>query len=133
MGCSTWRAVPTASSSATSPRRRPAACGRASTCWSPLIAWRRAASRRLAGTWSTCRRSRFGIALGSFRDQDLANRHLADLQKRGVKAARVADKPSTVSATRFVIRGVDPVLATALQDLQKEFNAARLVVCSAPT
>jgi cell division protein FtsN len=76
---------------------------------------------------------RFGIALGSFRDQDLANRHLADLQKRGVKAARVADKPSTVPATRFVIRGVDPVLATALTDLQKEFNAARLVVCSAPT
>jgi cell division protein FtsN len=76
---------------------------------------------------------RFGIALGSFRDQDLANRHLADLQKRGVKAARVADKPSTVPATRFVIRGVDPVLATALQDLQKEFNAARLMVCSAPT
>jgi cell division protein FtsN len=72
---------------------------------------------------------RFGIALGSFRDQDLANRHLADLQKRGVKAARVADKASTVTATRYVIRPVDPVLAAALQELQREFNAGRLVVC----
>jgi len=74
---------------------------------------------------------RFGIALGSFRDQDLAARHLADLQKRGVKTARVADKPSTVAATRYVIRPVDPMLAAALQELQKEFNAGRLVVCAA--
>ena len=72
---------------------------------------------------------RFGIALGSFRDQDLANRHLADLQKRGVKTARVADRPSTVPATRFVIRSVDPALAATLQGLQREFNAARLVAC----
>lgn len=74
---------------------------------------------------------RFGIALGSFRDQELANRHLADLQKRGVKSARVADKPSTVMATRFVIRAVPPTLGAALQALQKEFNAARLAACSA--
>jgi cell division protein FtsN len=74
---------------------------------------------------------RFGIALGSFRDQELASRHLADLQKRGVKNARVADKPSTVMATRFVIRSVDPTLGAALQALQKEFNAARLAACSA--
>lgn len=74
---------------------------------------------------------RFGIALGSFRDQELANRHLADLQKRGVKSARVADKPSTVMATRFVIRAVPPTLGAALQALQKEFNAARLATCSA--
>lgn len=72
---------------------------------------------------------RFGIALGSFRDQELANRHLADLQKRGVKNARVADKPSTVQATRFLIRGVDPALGAALQALQKDFGAARLSAC----
>jgi cell division protein FtsN len=74
---------------------------------------------------------RFAIALGSFRDQDLANRHLADLQKRGIKNARVADKPSTVAATRYVIRNVEPALAAALQNLQKEFNAGRLAVCPA--
>lgn len=72
---------------------------------------------------------RFGIALGSFRDQELANRHLADLQRRGVKAARVADKPSTVPGTRFVISGVDPALVGALQALQKELAPARLLAC----
>ncbi len=72
---------------------------------------------------------RFGIALGSFRDQELANRHLADLQRRGVKAARVADKPSTVPGTRFVIRGVDPFLVAALQAMQKDAAPARLLAC----
>ena len=72
---------------------------------------------------------RNGIALGSFRDQDLANRHLADLQKRGVKSARVADKPSTLTLTRFVLRTVDPTLAATLQSVQKEFGAARLGRC----
>lgn len=74
---------------------------------------------------------RFGIALGSFRDQDLANRHLADLQKRGVKSARVADKPSSEPATRFVVRGADASLAASLQTLQKEFGATRLAACGA--
>lgn len=72
---------------------------------------------------------RFGIALGSFRDQELANRHLADLQRRGVKAARVADKPSTVPGTRFIIRDVDLALVGALQALQKEAAPARLLTC----
>jgi hypothetical protein len=74
---------------------------------------------------------RHGIALGSFRDLELANRHLADLHKRGVAQARVADRPSTVSATRFVIRDVDPALAAALAELKKEFGATRLHVCPA--
>jgi hypothetical protein len=74
---------------------------------------------------------RFGIALGSFRDQDLANRHLADLQKRGVKSARVADKPSTEPATRYVVRGADASIASSLQSLQKEFGATRLAPCGA--
>ncbi len=74
---------------------------------------------------------RFGIALGSFRDQELANRHLADLQKRGVKNARVADRPSTVPATRYTLRGLDAAGAAALQALQKDFPAAKLGACPA--
>lgn len=74
---------------------------------------------------------RFGIALGSFRDQELANRHLADLQRRGVKSARVADKPSPVPGTRFVIRGVDAATGAALVALQKELGSGRLAACAA--
>jgi cell division protein FtsN len=74
---------------------------------------------------------RNGIALGSFKDQDLANRHAADLDRRGIKGVRVAEKPSSVQVTRFQVRSVDATLAEALRSVQKEFNAARFQACSA--
>jgi hypothetical protein len=74
---------------------------------------------------------RFGIALGSFKDQDLALRHAADLERRGAKNVRVADKPSAVALTRFVLRDADAALAEALRALAKEFNATRLQACAA--
>jgi hypothetical protein len=74
---------------------------------------------------------RFGIALGSFKDQDLAIRHAADLDRRGIKGVRVADKPSSVLVTRFQVRAVDQALAEALRAVQKEFNAARFQACTA--
>lgn len=74
---------------------------------------------------------RFGIALGSFKDQDLANRHAADLERRGIKGVRVADKPSSVQVTRFQVRSVDVATAETLRSVQKEFNAARFQACSA--
>lgn len=73
---------------------------------------------------------RFGIALGSFRDPELAKSHLADLERRGVKNARVADRPSSVPATRFRLRNVDAALAARLLDLQKEFAPGRLQACT---
>lgn len=73
---------------------------------------------------------RFGIALGSFKDPDLANRHAADLDRRGIKGVRVADKPSSVQVTRFQVRAVDVAAADALRAVQKEFSAARFQVCA---
>jgi hypothetical protein len=72
---------------------------------------------------------RFGIALGSFRDPELAARHLADLRKRGVQGIRMSDAPATVPATRFRINGVDATLASSLTALQKEFTPSRLAPC----
>lgn len=74
---------------------------------------------------------RFGIALGSFKDQDLASRHAADLDRRGIKGVKVADKPSTLQVTRFQLRNVDTTLADVLRAVQKEFNAARFQACAA--
>lgn len=74
---------------------------------------------------------RFGIALGSFKDQELALRHAADLERRGVKGVRVADKPSAVALTRFVLRGVDASLAETLRALARELNATRFQACAA--
>ncbi|MFN3566174.1 MAG: SPOR domain-containing protein [Burkholderiaceae bacterium] len=72
---------------------------------------------------------RFGIALGSFKDQGLAMRHLEDLQRRGVTSARVADRPSTAPGTRLQIKGVDAALARELAAVQKEFPQSRLAPC----
>ncbi|MCS7101336.1 MAG: SPOR domain-containing protein [Burkholderiaceae bacterium] len=74
---------------------------------------------------------RFGIALGSFRDPELAKRHASELAQRGVKGVRVADKPSTVAMARFVIRPADPALAETLRTLAQDLNATRLQACAA--
>jgi hypothetical protein len=73
---------------------------------------------------------RYGIALGSFKDQDLAVRHFNDLERRGIKGVRVADKPSNVQVTRFQVRAVDVPMADVLRSVQKEFNAARFQACA---
>jgi cell division protein FtsN len=73
---------------------------------------------------------RYGIALGSFKDQELATRHAADLERRGIKGVRVADRPSSVQVLRFQVRAVDAPLAEALRAVQKEFNAARFQACA---
>jgi hypothetical protein len=74
---------------------------------------------------------RFGIALGSFKDPELAKRHAADLERRGVKGVRVADKPSSVALTRFVLRPADAALVETLRALAQEFNATRFQACAA--
>ena len=74
---------------------------------------------------------RFGIALGSFRDAELARSHLANLEKRGVKGARISDKPGTQPGTRFVIRGLDAATVERLRAVQKELAPARFGACGA--
>ena len=72
---------------------------------------------------------RFGISLGAFRDADLARAHLADLEKRGVKGARLTDK-ATLTGTRFVIKGVDTETADKLQAVQKDFAPSKFSACT---
>lgn len=73
---------------------------------------------------------RNGISLGQFKDQDLALKHQASLERRGVKGVRVSARPSTASATRFQISAPDAALTQQLQALQKEFAASRLGPCT---
>lgn len=74
---------------------------------------------------------RFAIALGSFRTQEAASRHLADLTRLGVTGARLADKPSTLPGTRYVLRGVSAAAGGALLALQQENAGTRLTPCGA--
>jgi hypothetical protein len=73
--------------------------------------------------------TRFSILLGSFRDRDLALKHLAQLERRGVKGARVTDNPSGAQATRVRVRGLDAAAALQLQALQKDFPQQKMQAC----
>lgn len=72
---------------------------------------------------------RNGIALGSFRDQELAQRHANELEKLGVKNVRVSERAASAEATRFEIRQVDAALAQQLAEIQKEFPQSQLGAC----
>lgn len=73
--------------------------------------------------------ARFGIGFGSFRDTDAARAQLAALEKSGVKGARMADKPGTITTTRFQLREIDVATAAQLAAIQKEFPAQTMRAC----
>lgn len=64
---------------------------------------------------------KFGISLGSFRDQNAAKAHVAALEKIGVKGVRMSDKPSIIALTRFQLRDLDAAAAQQLAALGSEF------------
>jgi hypothetical protein len=73
---------------------------------------------------------RNGIALASFKDAELARNHAAELEKRGVKGARVAEKPPALQGTRFTIKALDAPTVEKLQALQKDFATAKFAACA---
>jgi hypothetical protein len=72
----------------------------------------------------------FAIGLGSFRDRDLARKQAAQLERRGIKGARVTDNPTTVRTTRVLIRGADPAALRQLEQPQKDLPAPKLKPCA---
>jgi len=72
---------------------------------------------------------RFTIQLGVFRDRELARKHLASLERRGIKGARVADSATAVQSTRVRVRGIDAGAAAQLDEAQKDFPQQKLQAC----
>jgi hypothetical protein len=72
---------------------------------------------------------RFAVGVGSFRDRDLARKQVAQLERRGVKGARVAENPTVVRSTRVLIRGAEPAALRQLEEAQKEFPQQKLQPC----
>src|SRR5258708_29570921 len=64
---------------------------------------------------------RFGIAVGSFRDPDLARKQVALLERRGVKGARVRESPTAVRSTRVLIRAAQAAAIRQPQEPQNDF------------
>jgi hypothetical protein len=72
---------------------------------------------------------KFGISLGSFRDPNTAKAHLAALEKTGLKGVRIADKPSTITLTRFQLRDLDAEASQQLAAMRGEFPAQTVRAC----
>jgi hypothetical protein len=70
------------------------------------------------------------IALGSFRDPELAQRHQAELVRRGVAGVQMTQRPGANETTRFEIRDVDAALAQRLAEIQREFPQSQLGPCA---
>ena len=69
------------------------------------------------------------IVLGSFRDPELAQRHQAEMSRRGVAGVQTTQRAAT-ETTRFEIRNVDAALAQQLAEIQKEFPQSQLGACA---
>jgi len=69
------------------------------------------------------------IVLGSFRDPELAQRHQAELTRRGIGGVQTSQRAAT-EATRFEIRDVDAALARSLAEIQTEFPQSQLAPCA---
>jgi sporulation related protein len=74
--------------------------------------------------------NRFGLSLGVFRDPDGARAHVAALEKLGVKGARVAEKPTSVSAVRYQLRDLDVAAARQLAALRSDFPSQSVRACN---
>jgi hypothetical protein len=72
---------------------------------------------------------RFAISLGSFRDPDLAHKHQAQLERRGVKDAQVSDNPTSVQVTRVRVRAINATTVAELQVLKKDFPQQKVQPC----
>jgi hypothetical protein len=74
---------------------------------------------------------KFAISLGSFRDPNAAKAHLAALEQSGIKGVRIADRPATITLTRFQLRDLDAAAAQQLATLRGEFPAQAVRACPA--
>jgi len=77
---------------------------------------------------------RFALSLGSFRTEDAANAHLADMMKQGVAGAKVGPRQQGAAQTVLVIRDPrEPVLAR-LRDLAPAYPTAEVKIggCEKP-
>jgi sporulation related protein len=66
------------------------------------------------------------ISLGMFHTEDAAEKHLAELTRKGVKNAIAGPRDSTVKRSVFVLRDPDDALAAQLVELAREFQDTNL-------
>ena len=77
---------------------------------------------------------RFALSLGSFRTEDAANAHLADMTKQGISGAKVGPRPQGAAQTLLVIRDPREPVLSRLRELAAAYPSAEVKIggCDKP-
>lgn len=73
---------------------------------------------------------RFGISLGTFRTEEAANAHLAAMNRRGVRTARVVEAGAAAPRVAIQLRGLDAAAEAQVSRARAEFPRQESRSCS---
>ena len=79
-----------------------------------------------AGRW------RYAIALGVFRSEDGAKKHLASLREKGVRSAQIGEREQRITQTAFQVRDPTEAQSAQLVGLKTEFPGSDLRAVDCP-
>jgi hypothetical protein len=72
----------------------------------------------------------WGISLGVFKTAEAARKHLADLNKKGVRSARISDRGSSTGKVAFQLSAPDAPALTALRKIKADFPRQQIRDCN---
>lgn len=72
------------------------------------------------------------ISLGVFKTEEAAKNHLSELNKKGVRTAKVGERASKLKFTVFILKHMDAAAAAQLEALKKDYANSELksVACN---
>lgn len=71
----------------------------------------------------------WGISLGVFKTEEAARKQLADLQKKGVRSARIGDHGMSVGKFAFQLRALDAAAKNGLEKIKADFPKQEIRTC----
>ncbi len=72
---------------------------------------------------------RWGISLGVFKQEEAARAHLASLNQKGVRSARIGQRMATTNLVAFKLRGLDAAAKAALEKIKTGFAKQEMRAC----
>lgn len=73
---------------------------------------------------------RWGISLGVFKHEEAARTHLASLNKKGVRSARIGQRTVSSSMTAFQLRDIDAKAKASLEKIMADFPKQAVRECA---
>lgn len=73
----------------------------------------------------------WGISLGVFKTEEAARKHLADLNKKGVRSARISDRDSSAGKVAFQLSAINADTLVSLRKIKADFPRQEIRSCNA--